>query len=132
MINIKPNDYVQPTDVREDVVQKICDVLLTYLDENRVLTIRAKHPVLYLAKYEGKHETAEKFMLSSGTMNQAYVYTQVRSCEMHKAFEFFQDAGYHIYLERDKKTKTSVYRFSKKPVLDGNKAKNLEFDMFID
>ena len=132
MIRIKPNDYVQPTDVREDVVQKICDVLLTYLDANRALTVRAKHPVLYLAKYEGKHETVEKFALTSGTMNQAYVYTQVHSCEMDKAFEAFQDAGYHIYLERDKKTKTSVYRFSKKPVLDGDKAKNLEFDMFID
>lgn len=132
MIRIKPNDYVQPTDVREDVVQKICDVLLTYLDANRALTIRAKHPVLYLAKYEGKHETVENLALTSGTMNQAYAYTQVRSCEMDKAFEAFQDAGYHIYLERDKKTKTSVYRFSKKPVLDGDKAKNLEFDMFID
>ena len=132
MIRIKPNDYVQPTDVREDVVQKICDVLLTYLDVNRALTIRTKHPVLYLAKYEGKHETVEKLALTSGTMNQAYAYTQVRSCEMDKAFEAFQDAGYHIYLERDKKTKTSVYRFSKKPVLDGDKAKNLEFDMFID
>ena len=132
MIRIKPNDYVQPTDVREDVVQKICDVLLTYLDVNRALTVRAKHPTLYSAKYEGKHETVEKLALTSGTMNQAYVYTQVHSCEMDKAFEAFQDAGYHIYLERDKKTKTSVYRFSKKPVLDGNKAKNLEFDMFID
>ena len=132
MIKIKPNDYVQPTDVREDVVQKICDVLLTYLDVNRALTVRANHPTLYLAKYEGKHETVEKLALTSGTMNQAYVYTQVHSCEMDKAFEAFQDAGYHIYLERDKKTKTSVYRFSKKPVLDGDKAKNLEFDMFID
>ena len=132
MIKIKPNDYVQPTEVREDVVQKICDVLLTYLDVNRALTIRAKHPVLYLAKYEGKHETVEKLALTSGTMNQAYVYTQVNSCEMDKAFEILQDAGYCIYLERDKKTKTSVYKFSKKPVLDGNKAKNLEFDMFID
>lgn len=26
MIKITPNDYVQPTEVREDVVQKICDV----------------------------------------------------------------------------------------------------------
>lgn len=132
MIKITPNDYVQPTEVREDVVQKICDVLLRYLDSNLALTIRAKHPTLYLAKYEGKHETVEKLALTSGTMNQAYAYTQVRSCEMDKAFEAFQDAGYHIYLERDKKTKTSVYRFSKKPVLDGDKAKNLEFDMFID
>lgn len=132
MVKIKPNDYVQPTEVREDIVQKICDVFIAYLDTNRSLTIRAKNPTLYLAKYEGQYETREKFTLSSGTLNQVYVYTKVRSCEMYKAFEAFQDAGYHIYLERDKKTKTSVYWFSKKPVFDGEKSKNLEFDMFID
>lgn len=71
MIKITPNDYVQPTEVREDVVQKICDVLLSYLDTNRTLTIRAKHPTLYLAKYEGKHETAEKFVSRKATSLQS-------------------------------------------------------------
>ena len=27
-VNIPQNDYIQPTEVREDVVQKICDVFL--------------------------------------------------------------------------------------------------------
>ena len=33
-INIPTNDYVQPTEVREDVVQMICDsILKTYMDK---------------------------------------------------------------------------------------------------
>jgi hypothetical protein len=51
---------------------------------------------------------------------------------MEEVFKVIQDAGYHIYLERDKETKSSHYRFSKKPVLDGIKSKILEFDVFID
>ena len=127
-IKIKRNDYVQPTEVREEVVQSICDILLDYVEKSLSLTVYVNTAVLYLAtsKFDGAK------VINHSTLNTATDYIRIHSCEMDAAFKAFQDAGYFIYLERDKKTKTSTYRFSKKPVLWGVPAKNLEFDVFID
>lgn len=125
-IKIIANDYVQPTEVRENIVQSICDVLLTMLDTNLSLTIYVKHAELYVGK------KGHELVITRSTMNTSYRYTRIHSTEMSAAFTSFQDAGYHIYMNRDKKTKDTTYRFSKKPVLDGIQSKCLEFDMFID
>ena len=137
-IKIKENDYVQPTEVRENVVQTLCNIILEdYLDRvSSSITIYVKSAELYIGthkRYElDKGDVVSPFVITRSTLNQNYSYIRVHSCEMDEAFKVIQDAGYHIYLERDKKTKSSHYRFSKKPVLDGVVAKNLEFDVFID
>ena len=125
-ITIKQNDYVQPTEVRENIVQSICDVLLTMLDTNLTLTVHVKHAELYVGK------NANETTITRSTLCKRYEYTRVHSTEVDEAFKAFQDAGYHIYTIRDKKTKDTTYRFSKKPVLEGMQSKNIEFDMFID
>ena len=125
-ITIKQNDYVQPTEVRENIVQSICDVLITMLDTNLTLTVHVKHAELYVGK------NAIETIITRSTLCKKYEYTRVHSTEVDEAFKAFQDAGYHIYMIRDKKTKDTTYRFSKKPVLEGMQSKNIEFDMFID
>ena len=127
-IRIIKNDYVQPVEVRESVVQSICDILLGYVNKSLSLTVYVKSAELYL----GTSKATGEMVITHSTLNTATEYIRIHSCEFDAAFKAFQDAGYFIYLERDKKTKTSTYRFSKKPVLWGVPAKTLEFDVFID
>ena len=127
-IRIIKNDYVQPTEVRESVVQDICDIIMeSYVDRAINITVYAKSAILYVCvSKDGKKSIAHSMLNSNNT------YIRIHSCEIDAAFKVFQDAGYHIFVERDKKAKTTTYRFSKKPVLWGEEAKNLEFDVFID
>ncbi len=132
-IKIKKNDYTQPTEVRENIVQSLCDIILDqYLDRFMCIDIHVKHAEMYVGTYIGAREEATKHIITRSTMNSGYSYERVRSCEMDEAFKAIQDAGYFIYLNRDKKTRNTEYKFSKKPVLNGVTAKNVEFDMFID
>lgn len=133
-IKIIANDYVQPTEVRENVVQTLCNVILEdYLDKNTSIAIYPKHAELYIGTFKGNScDTTSPFLITRSTLNTRYDYTRIHSCEMEEVFKVIQDAGYHIYLERDKKTYDSHYRFSKKPVFEGIKSKILEFDVFID
>jgi len=127
-IRIKRNDYVQPTEVREEMVQDICDIMLDYTDKSLPMTVFAKDNAMYLATIKsGGYKT-----IAHQTSNVTYDYERIHSCEMDAAFKAFQDAGYHIYADKDKKTRNTTYRFSKKPVLWGVSSKTIEFDMFID
>jgi len=133
-IKIIANDYVQPTEVRENVVQTLCNVILEdYVDKNTSIAIYPKHAELYIGTFKGNScDTTAPFLITCSTLNTHYDYTRIHSCEMEEAFKVIQDAGYHIYLERDKMVRDSHYRFSKKPVFEGIKSKILEFDVFID
>jgi hypothetical protein len=133
-IKIIANDYVQPTEVRENVVQTLCNVILEdYLDKNTSIAIYPKNAELYIGTFKGNRcDTTTPFLITRSTLNKNYDYTRIHSCEMEEVFKVIQDAGYHIYLERDKKARDSHYRFSKKPVFEGIKSKILEFDVFID
>lgn len=127
-IRIIKNDYVQPTEVREHVVQGICDVIImNLLDRATNITVYAKSPELYMCEHNESYKT-----ISHSTIHTDKKYTRIHSCEMDAAFKALQDAGYHIFMEHDKKSKTYTYRFSKKPVLWGVEAKNIGFDVFID
>lgn len=128
-IRIIKNDYVQPTEVRETVVQDICDIIMdNYLNRATNLTVYAKSAELYICHHKAGNLSISHSMMNSDNNK----YIRIHSCEMDAAFKVLQDAGYHIYLERNKKDRISTYRFSKKPVLWGEEAKNLEFDVFID
>ena len=127
-IIIKKNDYVQPTEVRESMVQDICDIMLDYIDKSLPMTVFAKDNAMYLATMKsGGYKT-----IAHQKSNAKYDYERIHSCEMDAAFKALQDAGYFIYADRDKKTRNTTYRFSKKPVLWGVPSKTIEFDMFID
>jgi hypothetical protein len=127
-IRIKRNDYVQPTEVRERIVQDICDVMLEYTDKLLPLTVFAKDNALYLGTTkDGQYKT-----VTHATSNSIYDCVRIHGTEMEAAFKAFQDAGYFIYAEKDKKTRNTTYRFSKKPVMWGIASKTVEFDMFID
>jgi hypothetical protein len=127
-IRIKKNDYVQPTEVRERIVQDICDIMLSYTDKSLPLTVFAKDNALYLGTTkDGQYKT-----VTHATSNSIYDCVRIHGTEMDAAFKAFQDAGYFIYPEKDKKTRNTTYRFSKKPVLWGVQSKTVEFDMFID
>lgn len=127
-IKIKRNDYVQPTEVRDEVVQSICDIMLDYMEKSLSMTVFVKNSAIYVATTKS---TGYK-LIAHQTSNVLCDYTRIHSCEMDAAFKAFQDAGYHIYAEKDKKTRNVTYRFSKKPVMWGVPSKTLEFDMFID
>lgn len=133
-IKIAANDYVQPKEVRENVVQTLCNIIMAdYLDRNMSITVHVKHAEMYIGTHKGGVDATNiPYLITRSTLNSNYEYTRVNSCEVDEAFKAIQDAGYFIYLERDKKTKDSVYTFSKKPVRYGVTAKNLEFDVFID
>ena len=132
-IKIKQNDYVQPTEARENIVQSLCNIILhQYIDRRVSIPIYVKHAELYIGTYTGNRETDVPFILTSSTMNSGYMFERIRSCEVDEAFKAIQDAGYFIYVDRDKKTRNTEYKFSKKPVLDGVEHKHVEFDMFID
>jgi len=127
-IRIKKNDYVQPIEVREFVVQSICDIMLDYTEKSLPMTVFAKDNALYLSiTVNGGYKT-----ISHSERNVGCEYTRINSCEMDAAFKAFQDAGYFIYPDKDKKTRNVTYRFSKKPVMWGIASKTVEFDMFID
>lgn len=127
-IRIKKNDYVQPTEVREDVVQDICDVMMDYTEKSLPMTVFVKDNALYLGtSKDGLYKT-----VTHSTSNSIYNCVRIHSTEMDAAFKAFQDAGYHIYADKDKKTRNVTYRFSKKPVFWGIASKTIEFDMFID
>lgn len=131
-VNIPQNDYIQPTEVREDVVQKICDVFLDrrggyyhnvfhpYSDNGyRIRTLgvvigRSGHANSFGYKADFAHETIIKF----------------HGVEMKAAFQALIIAGYHMYRVYECGSWMG-YICSEKPFLkDGTEVK--EFNDFID
>ena len=91
-IRIKKNDYVQPTEVRERIVQDICDIMLSYTDKSLPLTVFAKDNALYLGTTkDGQYKT-----VTHATSNSIYDCVRIHGTEMDAAFKAFQDAGYFI------------------------------------
>lgn len=98
-VNIPQNDYIQPTDVREDVVQKICDV---FLDRRGGSIHNVFHPVsdgcyrvrtlgLRVHKSDGKAYDFNSSPLSCDE------FIKFHGSEMKAAFEALIKAGYHMF-----------------------------------
>lgn len=130
-INIPLNTYVQPTEVREEVVQMICDSLLHYqLDHESAHDIVFAHdePMLVL------HVKGFKRPVLEGGRQRTLLHPDedivVRSSEMKAAFAALQNAGYYIYPYRY----NGHYSFhlSSKPVYCEKVAERVEFYLFID
>lgn len=135
--NIKKNGYVQPYEIRHNVVQTICDHIIGYLDrcpnDDYEIELRSNHPKFYLYIRNNVPSNYEKaktmfFGCKDDSYLRLYDCYRVRSCEMRKVFKLLQDAGYHIYFDKN----YSKYWFSIRPYLFMRKAEYIGFEFFID
>lgn len=132
-VNIPQNDYIQPTEVREDVVQKICDV---FLGNRAGYYHNIFHPVndggyrvrtlgLRIHKKSGRaYEFDHKALFDSDD------FVKIHGCEMEAAFQALIKAGYHMYRVYEYGSWMG-YACDKKPHYEGN-TEVFEFNDFID
>lgn len=99
-VNIPKNDYVQPTEVRQEIVQGICDAFLgvaawKYFHPSPDGCYR--DPTTYITRRKGEskfygfinHRTARDW-----TNNES---VRFNGAEMKAAFNALRKAGYHIF-----------------------------------
>ena len=128
-INIPKNDYVQPKEVREEVVQAICTTFLEthvnsvfhpFCDRHRCKTI-------YVATKCPRGGFADSSWAES---HKEDGYVRFNGEEMKAAFKVLQNAGYYMF--RTYKYGTWMgYECSKKPFMEKGE-RVTEFNDFID
>lgn len=128
-VNIPKNDFVQPTEVREDVVQLICDHILKWMRDDMYdlfVKIRWGKYELYLNRSDDG--TTSGF---SREYDEKCNPIRIRTIEMETVFDVFQRAGYYIF--KTSNTDGNItYVFSKKPYFAGEHAILQHFTVFID
>lgn len=128
-VNIPKNDFVQPTEVREDVVQLICDHILKWMRDDTY------H--LYIKHVWGKYELYLNRSSDGSTTGFSREYEEkfnpirIRTIEMENVFDVFQRAGYYIF-KTSQMDGNITYVFSKKPYFAGGYANWQHFTEFID
>lgn len=102
MINIPKNEYVQPTEVREEVVQAICEAFIkkgcdsTFHPHNGS-NRGCRDATLYVAKPTRKGvQHVWRFQCSRYTDSTDISY-RIRGVEMKRAFEELIKAGYYMF-----------------------------------
>ena len=129
MVQIKRNDYVEPTQVRESVVQDICDAFLSKCRWS------VFHPVS-----DGYHRRRTVFVRKS-LGSKAYGFDdspgtydipdiRIRTCEMKEAFRLLQEAGYYMFRIFKYGTWLGYICYEKPYMEDGVRVTT--FDHFID
>lgn len=124
-VNIPKNDYVQPTEVRQEVVQALCKAFLT------TSCWKVFHP--FSGSNNGCRPANMYISLQSPSFsNRRYNNgcLKIRGCEVDAAFKALRKAGYHMY---------QVYEYGswmgyvcdKKPLLRGGR-EVVAFNDFID
>jgi hypothetical protein len=123
-VNIPANDYVQPTEVRQEIVQSICNAIIKNID-------KPKDSKIYVRQAQSLFIDPEKGHIMRG--NNIYVgELRIRSVEMKAAFEAIQDAGYFIFHSVYPPDNTHSYTFQKKPYNEYGRINRIDFDLFID
>lgn len=140
-VNIPANDYVQPKEVRVKVVQDICNHIIYWMKNScergsyqlRIKDFYYQNAMLYLI-YRSSEKTETSGFQDNGKIDKARYpfHVKVRTCEMQAVFKVMQKAGYHIFGSHNITNNVHVYIFTTKPVLNGQKAKKIDFGMFID
>lgn len=137
-VNIPANDYVQPSEIREDVVQMICTYIVEKMNDNYlcgegIFNLYIDHNYweykLYLETYKGK-----PYLLrcKQGSNEKFFEQIRIRGCEMDAVFDALLNAGYFIFETRKSDGKV-VYTFSKKSYYsDRTAARATVFGLFID
>lgn len=129
MISIEKNNYVQPTQVRDEVVQGICEA---FLDGRAWTTFHPVSDGCYRrqTKYITKHKGGKKY---ESFMDKPFDHeegVQFNGAEMRKAFQVLQENGYYMFRVYEYRTWMG-YRCSRKPFLEGG-TRVTEFTDFID
>ena len=95
-INIPANDYVQPTEVRENVVQAICDAFL----ETHCWSIyhpfrdgRGRNPTCLVVPKNGRSRAS----FEQEDRDSTKTGIKFNGAEMKAAFSVLRKAGYHIF-----------------------------------
>lgn len=140
-VNIPKNDYVQPTEVREKVVQDICNHIIYWMKNSceegfyqlDIKDFYYKNAMLYLI-YCSSEKTEVSGFQGGGKIDEAIYpfHVKIRTCEMQAVFKVMQKAGYHIFGSHNITSNVHTYVFTTKPVLDGRVAKKIDFSLFID
>lgn len=136
-IDIPQNDYIQPTEVREDVVQHLCDLICCRMNgsESGVYEMSIKERIgmpmrLYLF-YDGCKVCGHGSTLDEWDRKRKN-YEKVRTSEVQAAFEIIQNAGYYIFPFYCTTDGYHTYYFSKRPSLNSRRAERQKFNLFID
>jgi len=117
-INIPKNDYKEPTEVRQDVVQRICEIFLAYNGRYR-WTVKPTWIVEGDNNFWNHAEYGKKS-------------TRVHGVEMQAAFKALTDAGYYIHKGWTRESGTPFYLVSKKPFVRDSLQLVSKFTDFID
>jgi hypothetical protein len=128
-INIPANDYVQPTEVRQEVVQAICDAFL----ETHCWSIyhpfrdgRGRNPTCLVVPKTKRCRAS----FSQEDRDSTKTGIKFNGAEMKAAFSALRKAGYHIFRVYEYGSWLG-YVCDKKPFLDGGMEVE-EFNHFID
>jgi hypothetical protein len=124
-IQIKRNTFVEPGQSRQHVVQKICDIIISKINDrdDYLLNLSGPHPRLFIV--ENKN-TGSAFLDGYARTGVIETSTRIRSCEMRLALRFLQDAGYYVF------SNGWDFYFSSKPQRGLSKAERQEFKLLID
>lgn len=130
MINIPKNDYKVETEVREYVVQAICEAFLRdgawsvfhpYADG------RYRHSTLYVVRHKNK----DNYLGFVSSIDSEFdVGIKIRGVEMKEAFKVLINHGYYMFKKNYYGTWLG-YVCSKKPYVDGAEMVS-SFNDFID
>ena len=128
-INIPKNTYSVPTEIRQDVVQAICEAFLRrccWSTFHPFHNGRCRTATLQVVRHkgEGKYYGFHDVPFSSDEG------IRIRGCEMNAAFKALRNAGWHIFRIYEY-GEWMGYKVYDKPFLDGGKEVT-EFTDFID
>ena len=129
MVQIKRNEYVEPTQIRESVVQDICDAFLSKCCWNVFHPVsdgNYRRPTLHVLKSLDNKAYGFDCSRSTGEVSDI----RIRTCEMKEAFKLLQEAGYYMFKVFEYGTWFG-YRCYNKPYLEDGK-RVTTFDHFID
>lgn len=96
MIQIRKNTYVQPTEVREEVVQAICEAFMSTYSGiyHPVRQSQYREATIYVVTNKG---TFPFFSSSNESYWTGAVCYRIRGVEMKRAFEELIKAGYYMF-----------------------------------
>lgn len=127
-INIPKNTYEVPTEIREDVVQKICEAFLNKSCWSIFHPFSQgcyRRATLFVQARNGKgvgFSNRADFLGKEGI--------KVRGCEIAAAFKALRDAGYHMYRYYEYR-EWMGYKVDEKPYVEGA-VEVSDFTDFID
>lgn len=118
-INIPKNDYKEPTEVRQEVVQDICEYIISRFSHEDFASISVWDSNYHTAELWYKKRTSaygsKPYFLFADRQVKEGEYTRVRGCEMQAVFDAMIAAGYFISGSYNITHQKHTYLFTYKP-----------------